>query len=279
MGKIQKLGIIAGSGDLPQLLASEAKQHYRQSIIICVTKDYSSSLPKIAAEFYQCHVGQLKKIVKILRDAEIQELALIGKVHKSVLLKPIWLDSLSRKIIARVRNETKGDHSILKIIVEEFESLGFVIIDQRRFLSSLLFKTGVLTNRKPSRGEWRDIHYGIDLARKIADLDIGQTVIVKNQIPMSIEALEGTDEAIRRGGQLGGRGVVVAKAAGVNHDFRFDVPTVGLSTIKVMKESCATVLALDSERTFLLDAKNVIKEADEHKISIVAVSNNGDSEE
>ena len=273
MGNTQKLGIIAGSGDLPELLASEAKQHNRQPVVICVTKEYSPNLPMVASEFYQFHVGQLKKIIKTLRDAKIQELALIGKVHKDVLLKPLWLDSLSRKILAKIRNKRKGDRSILKALVEELESMGFVVIDQRRFLSSLLFKAGVFTKRKPSKSEWQDIRYGIDLARKIADLDIGQTVVVKNQIPLAIEAIEGTDETIRRGGELGGGGVVVAKAASPNHDFRFDVPTVGASTIEVMKESTAAVLALDAERTFLLDSENVIKEANENKILIVAVSN------
>jgi DUF1009 family protein len=197
---------------------------------------------------------------------------LIGKVYKGVLLKPLWLDSLSRKILVKSRNKRKIEYSILKILVEELESMGFVVIDQRRFLSSLLFKAGVLTKRKPSKSEWQDIRYGIDLARKMAGLDIGQTVVVKNQIPLAIEAMEGTDETILRGGQLGGDGVVVAKAASIDHDFRFDVPTVGASTIKVMKECSAKVLAIDAERTFLLDAENVIKEANESKISIVAVS-------
>ena len=277
MGNTQKLGIIAGSGNLPELLASAAKRYDRQPIIICVTNNYSSNLPQVAVEFHQFHVGQLKKIINTLRDAEIQELALIGKVNKDVLLKPLWLDSLSRKILAKARNGRKSDSSILKVLVEELESMGFVVIDQRRFLSNLLFKVGVFTKRKPSQSEWPDIYYGIDLARQVASLDIGQTVVVKNRMPLAIEAIEGTDEAIRRGGRLGGAGVVVAKAASVDHDFRFDVPTVGPSTLEVMKESSAIVLAIDAKRTFLLDAENVIKEANEHNISIVAASNNRDS--
>ena len=272
MDNTQKLGIIAGSGDLPELLASEARQYDRQPVVICVANDYSPNLPQVASEFYQFHVGQLKKIIKTLRDAAIQELVLIGKVHKDVLLKPIWLDSLSRKILVKIRNERKSDHSILTVLVEELESMGFIVMDQRCFLSSLLFKAGVFTKRKPSKSEWQDIYYGIDLARKVAGLDIGQTVVVKNQMPLAIEAIDGTDETIRRGGQLGGGGVVVAKAASVDHDFRFDVPTIGPSTLEVMKQSSATVLALDAERTFLLHSENVIKEADEHEISIVAVS-------
>lgn len=277
MGNTQKLGIIAGSGYLPELLASEVRQHDRQPIIICVTNNYSPNLPQVASEFHQFHVGQLKKIINTLRNAEIQELALIGKVNKDVLLKPLWLDSLSRKILAKARNGRKSDNSILKVLVEELESIGFVVIDQRRFLSNLLFQSGVFTKRKPSQNEWEDIYYGIDLARKVAGLDIGQTVVVKNQMPLAIEAIEGTDEAIRRGGRLGEKGVVVAKAANVDHDFRFDVPTVGPNTLEVMKDSSAAVLAIDAERTFLLDAENVIKEANEHNISIVAVSNNRDS--
>ncbi|MFQ6042740.1 MAG: LpxI family protein [Candidatus Poribacteria bacterium] len=277
MGNTQKLGIIAGSGDLPELLAFGAKLYDRQPIIICVTNNYSSNLPQVASEFHQFHVGQLKKIVKTLRDEEIQELALIGKVNKDVLLKPLWLDSLARKILTKARNGRESGSSILKALVEELESIGFVVIDQRRFLSNLLFQAGVFTKRKPSKGEWQDIYYGIDLARKVAGLDIGQTVVVKNQMPLAIEAMEGTDEAIRRGGRLGGAGVVVAKAVNVDHDFRFDVPTVGPRTLEVMKESSATVLAIDAERTFLLDAENVIKGANEHNISIVAVSNNRDS--
>jgi len=284
MDNTQKLGIIAGSGDLPGLLASEARKYDRQPVVVCVTNNYSPNLPQIAAEFHQFHVGQLKKIVKTLRNAGVKEIALIGKVYKGVLLKPMWLDSLSRKILVKSRNLKSGDfsyrkieYSILKNVLEELESMGFVVIDQRRFLSSLLFKAGVLTKRKPSKSEWQDIRYGIDLARKIASLDIGQTVVVKNQIPLAIEAMEGTDEAILRGGQLGGDGVVVAKAPNVDHDFRFDVPTVGPSTLKVMKECSAKVLAIDAERTFLLDAENVIKEANEHKISIVAMSNDRNS--
>jgi len=269
MNNTQKLGIIAGSGDLPELLAHEAKRHGRQTVVISVTNNPSPNLPAIASEFYKFHVGQLKKIIKAFRDAKVQKLVLIGKIHKGVLLKPIWLDSLSLKILKKAKK--RDDHSILESLVEELESMGFILIDQRRFLSSLLPKAGVLTKKQPSKSEWLDIHYGIDLARKVAGLDIGQTVVVKNQMPLAIEAIEGTDETIRRGGQLGGKGIVVAKAAKANHDFRFDVPTVGLGTLDVMKEANAAALAIGAESTFLLNAQDVVKEADKHKISIVAM--------
>lgn len=269
MTNTQKLGIIAGSGGLPFLLASEAKQRGRQPIVISVTKGANALLSKVASELHKLHIGQLKKIVKTLREREIHELVLIGKVDKRVLLKPIWLDSLARKILAAAHK--KGDHSLLQILVAELESLGFTVIDQRHFLTSLLPPAGVLTHRHPSQNEWQDINYGIDLAHKVADLDIGQTVVVKNQMPLAIEAIEGTDETIRRGGQLGGKGVIVAKAARRDHDFRFDVPAVGLNTLAVMCEVHAAALAIDAGRTFVLDMENFVKKADEHKISIVGI--------
>jgi len=272
-----KLGIIAGSGDLPVLLATCAIQHGKQPIIVSVTKTPSPKLSEIASEFqpvgdeafFQFHVGQIKKIIKTFRDADVQEIALIGKVNKNVLLKPLWFDSTARKILAKARN--KSDQSILKLIVEELESLGFTVIDQRKYLSSLLPKAGVLTKRQPKNNEWKDVNYGIDLARKIANLDIGQTVVVKNQMPLAIEAIEGTDETIRRGAFLGGKGVVVAKAAASQHDFRFDVPTVGCDTLSVMQKAGTKTLAVETERIFLVEPEKFVREADMMKISVVVV--------
>lgn len=264
-----KLGIIAGGGDLPALLATHAIQHSRQPIVVSVTKTPSPKLSEIASAFQQFHVGQIKKIIKTLRDADVREIAMIGKVNKNVLLKPRWLDSLALKILAKARS--KSDQSILKLIVEELESLGFTVIDQRKYLASLLPKAGVLTKRQPKDNEWKDVYYGIDLARKIADLDIGQTVVVKNQMPLAIEAMEGTDETIRRGSFLGGKGVLVAKAAKTHHDFRFDVPTVGCDTLRVMQEVGANTLAVEAERTFLVEPEKFVREADMMKISVIAV--------
>ncbi len=156
--------------------------------------------------------------------------------------------------------------------INYFERKGIKIIDQTLYLKNLLPPTGVLTKRKPTGPQWKDIKYGIELARQVASIDIGQTVVVKNMIPIAIEALEGTDSTIDRGGALGGKGIVVAKATSSDHDFRVDVPTVGERTLKLLLQANGSVLAVEAGRTFLLRGHQLSQIADQLKISLVAVN-------
>ena len=194
---------------------------------------------------------------------------IIGKVSKALLLNPMRLDTRAIKILSKLRN--KSDSSIFGAFAEEADSAGIKLLDQRLYLGKLLPQKGVITKRRLSREQERDIEYGMELARKIAELGVGQTVVVKDQMPLAIEAIEGTDEAIRRGGKLCKDGAVVAKAARADHDFRFDVPTVGPDTIDVLIESKAAALAIESERAFLLEPEETIHKADKAKISLVVV--------
>jgi DUF1009 family protein len=200
---------------------------------------------------------------------EVEEIAIIGGVSKDLLFKPMHLDTKAIRILNRLRN--KSDSSIFEAVAEEMESIGIKVIDQRLYLSELLPQKGILTKRKLSADQKRDIEYGMKLARKIAELGVGQTVLVKDQIPLAIEAIEGTDEAIRRGGKLCKAGAVVAKAVSAEHDFRFDVPTIGPDTIDVLIESKAAVLAVESEKAFLLKPEDTIQKANKAKISLVVV--------
>lgn len=267
---MQKLGIIAGSGYLPVCMAKEVKAQGRIPIVVSITKSAHPELSKVAEQFRQCRVFQVKKIIDHFLDAGVKELALIGRPRKSILFNPLKVDLKALKILAKAK--IKSDHSLLDTVVTELESDGFTVIDQRTYLSSLLCEPGVLTKRSPRKKEMQDVEYGLFLARKISDLDIGQTVVVKDQMPLAIEAIEGTDEAIRRGGKLGGKGVVVVKVARSEHDFRFDVPTVGPKTIDVMAEVGAKVLAIEAERTFVVDLKSIRKKAEPRKICVVAVA-------
>ena len=156
--------------------------------------------------------------------------------------------------------------------INYFERKGIKIIDQTLYLKNLLPPTGVLTKRKPTGPQWKDIKYGIELARQVASIDIGQTVVVKNMIPIAIEAIEGTDSTIERGGALGGKGIVVAKATSSDHDFRVDVPTVGERTLKLLHQANGSVLAVEAGRTFLLRGHQLSQIADQLKISLVAVN-------
>ena len=264
-----KLGVIAGSGDLPVILTQEAKRAGRQVLVIGVTKDVDERLSSLAWEFHQISVGQFKKLLDTLTKMNVQELVIIGKVSKDLLFNPMRLDTKAIKILSKLRN--KSDSSIFEVVAKEMESTGAKLMDQRLYLGKLLPQKGVITKRKLSGDQERDVEYGMELARKIAELGVGQTVVVKDQIPLAIEAMEGTDEAIRRGGKLCGGGAVVAKAARPDHDFRFDVPTIGPDTLDVLIESKAAVLAVESERAFFLEAEQTIHKADKAKISLVVV--------
>lgn len=266
---MQKLGIIAGSGYLPVCMAKEAKTQGRIPIVVSITEKAHPELSEVAEKFTQYSLFQVKKITDYLSDAGVKEIALIGRPRKSTLFNPLRVDLKALKILAKAK--TKSDHSLLDAVVNELESDGFRVIDQRTYLKSLLCEPGVLTKRHPKKSEMQDVEYGISLARKIADLDIGQTVVVKDQMPLAIEAIEGTDEAIRRGGKLGGKGAVVVKVARAEHDFRFDVPTVGPKTIDVMAEVGAKVLAIEAKRTFVLNLESIKKKASQHKISVIVV--------
>ena len=266
---MEKLGIIAGMGELPVLMAQAAIDYGRLPVVIPITQTPSERLADVAPEIYPASIGQIQKVTRLFLDSGVRELVIIGKIHKSVLLRPFLVDATAVKILARTRN--KGIRASIAAVIDHFESKGLSVIEQHRFLKGLMPKAGVLTKRQPTASKWKDLRYGMQLARQVANLDIGQTVIVKALMPIAIEAIEGTDEAIQRGGKLGGKGIVVAKAAASHHDFRIDVPTVGDETLKVLREVNGSVLAIEAERTFVVNQKALCKQADLWNISIVAV--------
>ncbi|MBI1923592.1 UDP-2,3-diacylglucosamine diphosphatase LpxI [Candidatus Poribacteria bacterium] len=267
---MEKLGIIAGAGELPVLLAQAAQAQGRLPIIIQLTQTPSEGLAGVASEIYPIGVGQMRKITRTLLESDVREIVLIGKIHKGILLHPFLLDTTALKILATTRN--KGDRALLAAIIAHFESSGLSVIEQHRFLGDLMPSPGVLTKKQPTQSQWADVRYGMQLARQVANLDIGQTVIVKDLMPLAVEAIEGTDEAIRRGGALGGKGVVVAKAASPHHDFRIDVPTVGHQTLEVLHEVKGGILAVEAGRTFIINQEALCEQADRWKVAIVAVA-------
>jgi DUF1009 family protein len=264
-----KIGIIAGSGKLPVILAQEIQNAGKQAIIISVSKDADESLKSLTPDFHQLGVGQVKKIINTFLDFNVKELAIIGKVSKDTLFNPLHFDTKAIKIVSKLKD--KSDSSLFSAIADEIESSGIKIIDQRQYLGKLLPEKDVLTKNKPSKSQLHDIEYGMELAKKVSELGIGQTVVVKDQIILAVEAIEGTDEAIRRGAKLCKGGAVIAKASKSDQDFRFDVPTIGPNTIDVLMESKASVLAIEYGKAFLLEREFTIHKADEAKISLIVI--------
>ena len=267
---MEKLGVIAGAGDLPLLLTKAALEQGWLPIAIQITQPPSEQLENVASETYSFGIGQVQKITRTLLDSGVRELAIIGKIDTSILFRPFLVDPTAVKILAKNRN--KGTHAIVAAVIEHFESKGITVIEQHRFLKELIPEAGVLTKRQPTQSQWADVRYGMQLARQVADVGIGQTVVVKNMTAVAIEAIEGTDEAIKRGGTLAGKGIVVAKAAATNHDFRVDVPTVGDQTLKILHAVGGSVLAVEAGRTFVMNQRALCEAADQWKIPIVAVA-------
>ena len=167
----------------------------------------------------------------------------------------------------------KKDDSILRAVAAELESEGITVRESTLYLDNLLAPAGVLTRKKPSKDEQKDIEFGWETAKEIGRLDIGQTVVVKNQAVLAVEAIEGTDEAIRRGGRLCGQGAVVVKICKPHQDLRFDLPAVGMQTIDTMREVKASCLAIEAGKTIIFDREAVMEAANQAGITVVAIQN------
>lgn len=266
---MDRIGIIAGAGQLPVLTAGSIVSQGRELVIIPITSNEGNRFSEIPCEIHPFGVGQIQKITRKLLELNTKEIVIIGKIEPSILLNPFKVDATTIKILTKNRNKKTKD--IISDILTHFENAGLTILRQDQFLKHLLPDPGVLTKRQPNTAQWEDIKTGIFAARKIAELGIGQTVVVKNQIVIAMEAIEGTDKTILRGGELGGKGVVVAKAAAKNHDFRIDVPTVGMQTLNTLHDARASVLAVEAGRTFVMEPEVLCDQADKWKITIVAV--------
>ena len=262
---MKKVGIIAGSGKLPFYFIKEANEEGFEVIAIGIIGETDESLSKCCKCFW-VKLGELGKIIKIFKKEGIKEIAMIGKVTHKKMFSNLSFDLKALKLLPKMKD--KKTDSILSIVADEFEKEGFFVMDSRRFLKSCLAEKGILTKRKPTKEELEDIEFGRSIAKVLAGLDIGQTVVVKNKAILAVEAMEGTDETILRGGKIG-KDVVVVKVSKPNQDVRFDIPTVGKDTISVLIAANAKVLALDAEKCFIIDKEEFIQEANKAHISVV----------
>lgn len=253
---MRRIGIIAGEGMLPSIAVKELKKQAYDVIVICITSGLRDSLKKITTKVYEIEIGEIGEIINTLNLHEVKELIMLGKVKKQILYQDIVLDERAVSLLSKIKN--KNDDTILKAIVEELKREGILVVEQTKYLGRLLPLKGVMSEREPNLREYEDINYGWEMAKGIANLDIGQTVIVKEKAVIAVEAIEGTDKAILRAGEIAGAGTVVVKVSKPQQDFRFDVPTIGVNTIKSMIEAKAKVLAIESKKTLVVDKEEVI---------------------
>jgi DUF1009 family protein len=262
------LGLIAGTGDLPKAIASEARAKGYTVLAIALEPLAERSLSSYVDKIEWINVGKFGKIIGTLSKHKIKEAVMAGKVPKSLLYRSkIIPDLRAIKFISSLKD--RSDDSILRAVAKEIEKEGVNLLNILSFSSGLLTPEGVLTEDSPTKDEWKDIAFGWEVAKEIGRLDIGQTVVVKNQAVMAVEAIEGTDEAIRRGGKLAGKGAVVVKVSKPNQDMRFDVPVVGLDTLRAMIEAGARVLATEAKKSIVLNKNKIIEGSNKAGICII----------
>ena len=267
----KRIGLIAGAGELPMAIASEARSLGYRVMAVALEPLADESLSSYVDEIKWINVGKLGKILDSLKRYGLNEAVMAGKVSKTLLYKSkITPDLRAVKLLFSLKD--RSDDSVLLAITKELENEGIRIVELTRFSSGLVTPEGVLTEQDPTENELRDVEFGWKIAKEMGRLDIGQTVVVKDRAIMAVEAIEGTDEAIRRGGQLAGRDAVVVKVSKPNQDMRFDVPAVGLDTLRSMREANARVLAVEAGKSIILNRNKVIKEAGRAGIIIVGYS-------
>ncbi|MGW8271846.1 MAG: LpxI family protein [Thermodesulfovibrionales bacterium] len=267
---MKKLGLIAGSGNLPMVVAREARQKGHTLFAVGLSPLADEQLSDVVDEVEYINVGKLGRIIDALKNAGVSEAVMAGKVPKTLLYKSKIIPDL-RAIKVLLSLKDRRDDTIMIAIVEELQREGITLLNTTSFTESLMAKEGVMTKKKPTRFQRDDVSFGFPVAKKIGGLDIGQSIVVKDRAVMAVEAIEGTDEAIRRGGRLCGDGAVVIKVAKIGQDLRFDVPAVGMTTISAMREVKAAVLALEADATIIVDKLNVLREADSAGISVLGV--------
>ncbi len=267
--KIRRLGLITGTGDLPVILANSVKARGIEIVSIAFSKKSAAALESSSKKVYHLGIGEVNKILKTLKLEGIKEVVLIGKIEKRLVFQNKRFDLRALKLLSKLRQ--KDDNTLMLAVTNEIEKEGIKVLDQNLFLGELFPRKGVLTKRSPGDNEWKDIEYGFRMAKKISALDIGQTIVVKDQAVMAVEAIEGTDETIKRGCKLARKNGVVVKVSWQNQDTRFDIPTIGIRTIEEMSAGNATVLAVEAGKMMIVNLQEVQTLADEAGISIVTV--------
>lgn len=267
-----RLGLIAGSGRFPIVFAKAARALGHEVVAVAIREETRESLAKSVAKIVWVELGEFQKLIDGLKAEGIDRVVMAGKIRKTrIYSKSLKLDDRTRAMLATLKDH--NDDSILKAYVEELEREGLTVLDSVLFLGNLLPEEGSLTGEEPAPEETEDMLFGRRIAREIAGMDIGQTVVVKNKAVLAVEAIEGTDEAILRGGALGQGGVVVVKVAKPSQDKRFDMPVIGLETVKTLVAARARALVVDAGRTIFLDRPEALALAREHGIRIVAMKN------
>ncbi len=265
----ERIGLIAGNGRFPIIFADNAR---KLGYHVSAVAHEGETEPELAGHVDRIHwikIGQLNKLIKAFKEDGVHQAVMLGGIKKTHVFTTLRPDF--RTLALATRLALWKDDDILREFAKELEREGIAICESTFGLEGILVEEGTLTARAPSEKEWEDIRYGWDVAHDIGRLDIGQCVVIKDRVVVAVEAVEGTDGAIKRGGALAKEGAVVVKRSKPQQDLRFDLPAVGPRTIEVMASVKASVLAIEAGRTILLDREIMLEKARSACIAIVGI--------
>jgi len=266
-----KLGLIAGNGRFPFLVLEAARAQGHDVTIIAAQEEAFPELADAAkrhgVDLHWVSIGHLGKCISLLKEAGVANAVMAGQVKHTKIFSGLIPDWTMAKVLTKlVSRNTDG---LIGAIADVLRDNGIELMNSTSLISPLLARSGTMTARQPTEEEQKDLEFGYRMADQIAALDIGQTIAVKHQAVVAVEAMEGTDEVIARAGHLAGPGVCIVKVAKPKQDMRFDVPVIGFATVQAMRVAGAAVLSVDAGRTLILDSDAVRASANEAKIAIV----------
>jgi DUF1009 family protein len=260
------VGLIAGNGRFPFLAAAGARRAGRRVVAVAIREEADPALETAVDELHWVGLGQLGRCIDVLKAGGAREAVMAGQVKHRQIFSGLVPDLKLMAVLARLA--VKSTDSLIGGVADALAREGITLLPSTAFLADQMAVAGAMTRRRPSGDETKDIAYGERVARALAGMDLGQTVAVKDRAAVALEAMEGTDEVIRRAGGIAGAGVVVVKVAKPRQDMRFDVPVVGRGTLAAMAGAAARVLAVDAARTLLIDKAEFLAEADGREIAV-----------
>ncbi|RKY31439.1 MAG: LpxI family protein [Candidatus Omnitrophota bacterium] len=261
-----KIGLLAGNRNLPLLFASQAKKNDLEIVGICFKGETNPEIVKLVDKSYWVDVGRLEEVVDIFKKENIKDCVMVGQISPwRIFRRRRWDDS----ILEVVKEADFRPHSIFSKIIYALEKEGFRFLDSTYYLKDSLAHRGVMNKIEPGREVFSQIEWGLKIVSKYVELDVGQTLVVKNKAVVAIEALEGTDSTIRRAYKIAGKGCLVFKFSKKDQDLRFDVPVVGIDTLHLLRRIRAKALILEEGRVIILDKKKFLNLADRWEISII----------
>jgi DUF1009 family protein len=264
-----ELGIIAGKGSYPLLLAESARaQGVSRLVAVAFRKETNTTIENLTDETHWVHIGQLEALLEALKTAKISQVVMAGQITPSHLFN-VRMDKAMLSLLKRLK--TRNAETIFSAVAEELQGIGVELLPASSFMASHMTESGLLSARPPTEREQADIKLGMHVAHTTSGLDIGQTVVIKQGTVIAVEAFEGTDDTILRAGELAGDKLVVVKVAKPGHDMRFDIPVVGEQTLQTLKKAKASALAVEAGRAILLERDKLIQLADRMNLCFLVV--------